>query len=176
LRFDERVVFGHTGSMPGFLAVLMSSKEDGLTVAAQSNAWSELATRGLVGDLLTIVREKEPTWPVPWKPAEHVDRAAFELAGPWYWGADPVAVSLQGDGLLKISGLGRGGRTARFEPVGDGRWRGLDGYYHGEFLEPKPNPDGVVTHLDIGSFVLTRAPYSPGEIVPNGLDTGDWQL
>ena len=176
LRFDDRVVFGHTGSMPGFLAILMSSVEDGLTVAIQANAWSQLAMRDLTGDLLRIVREQEPTMPVAWAPAEHVDAAAYELVGPWYWGAVATSISLRADGALHMAGIGARGRAARFVPAGDGRWRGLDGYYHGEFLEPCRNAQGELTHLDLGSFVLTRQPYAPGDVVPDGLDLGDWQL
>ncbi|HET6877233.1 MAG TPA: serine hydrolase domain-containing protein [Jatrophihabitans sp.] len=176
LRFDDRVVFGHTGSMPGFLAVLMSSVQDGLTVAVQANAWSQLAIRDLTGDLVRIVCEQEPTMPVAWAPADHADPAAYELVGPWYWGAVSMSLSLRADGTLQLAGLGQRGRAARFVAAGDGRWRGLDGYYHGEFLQPCRNAAGEVTHLDLGSFVLTREPYAPGDVVPDGLDLGGWQV
>jgi hypothetical protein len=34
---------------------------------------------------------------------------------------------------------------------------------------------GAVSHLDLGPFVFTRLPYAPGEVIPGGLDSGDWQ-
>ncbi len=178
LRFGERVCYGHSGSMPGFLAMMMSSPADGLTVTMQANAWSALAARSLVGDLFDIVRDREPTMPAPWSPAgpAAVDRAAFELVGPWYWGAVPMSISLRGDGRLDLAGIAGGGRAARFRPLGDGRWIGLDGYYHGEFLEVRRDDRGQVAYLDLGSFVFTRAPYAPADVVPDGLGLGDWQL
>jgi CubicO group peptidase (beta-lactamase class C family) len=175
LRFGDRVYFGHTGSMPGFLAMMMSSPEDGLTVTMQSNAWSALATRALTGDLFDIVRDREPTMPAAWAAtASASDRGAFDLVGPWYWGAVPMSISLRGAGRLELAGLAGAGRSARFRPVGTDRWIGLDGYYHGEFLEVRRDDHGQVTHLDLGSFVFTRAPYAPAEVVPDGLGLGDW--
>ena len=180
LRFGDRVYIGHTGSMPGFLAMMMSSPADGLTIAIQSNAWSALATSALVGDLFDIVRDREPTMPTPWSAAQPltaaVDRAAFELVGPWYWGAVPMSISLRADGRLDLAGIAGPGRAARFRPLGDDRWVGLDGYYHGEFLEVRRDDHGQVSHLDLGSFVFTRAPYAPADVIPDGLDAGDWQL
>lgn len=176
LRFDDLVVFGHTGSMPGFLAIMMSSAEDGLTVAVQANAWAEFAMGPLARDLLRIVRDREPTLPEPWRPATAVDAAAFELVGPWYWGAVPVTLSLRTDGTLELKGMEGRGRAARFVAGADGRWVGQDGYYHGEVLAVRRDASGAMTHLDIGSFVLTRAPYAPAEVVPDGLGLGGWQL
>ena len=176
IRIGDAAVFGHTGSMPGFLAVVMTSVEDGLTVSVQSNAWSQLAIGELVTDLLTIVREQEPTMPIPWAAATSVDPGAYEIVGPWYWGAVAVAITLCADGDLDLAGIGGRGRAARFTATGDGTWRGLNGYYHGETLSVQRAAGGQVTHLDIGSFVLTRQPYAPGDVVPDGLDLGDWQL
>ena len=175
LRLGEHVVFGHTGSMPGFLAVMMTSAEDGLTVSVQSNAWSGLAMGVVLADLLSIVRDREPSMPLPWAPADTVDDDAFALVGPWYWGAVPLSISLRADGLLDLAGIGARGRAARFERIDDGRWRGRNGYYHGEYLEVRRDAAGSITHLDLGSFVFTRQPYAPGEVVPDGLGLGDWQ-
>lgn len=178
LRFGDRVYVGHTGSMPGFLAMMMSSPTDGLTVAVQSNAWSALAARALVSDVFDIVRDREPTMPTAWAPATAaaVDRPAFELIGPWYWGAVAVALTLHADGRLGLADVGGGGRAARFRRCGDGRWIGLDGYYHGEYLEVRRDDQDRVTHLDLGSFVLTRSPYAPEDVVPGGLGSGDWEV
>jgi CubicO group peptidase (beta-lactamase class C family) len=175
-RFGDHVVFGHSGSMPGFQAMLCSSAEDGLTIGLQANAWSSLALGALAGDLLAIVREHEPTMPVAWEPATMTTPDAVELIGPWYWGAVAMAFTLRSDGDLHLAGIGARGRAARFERMPDGRWRGRDGYYAGEFLEVVRREDGTLSHLDIGSFVFTRDPYAPGDAVPDGLGLGDWQF
>ena len=174
LRLGEHVVFGHTGSMPGFLAVMMTSAEDALTVSVQSNAWSSLALGQVLADLMQIVRDHEPTLPLPWAPAEHVDDDAFALIGPWYWARRPSRCPCAPKDDLDLAGIGGRGRAARFVRGEDGRWVGQDGYYHGEFLEVRRDAAGTVSHLDLGSFVLTREPYAPAEVIPDGLSLGDW--
>jgi hypothetical protein len=52
---------------------------------------------------------------------------------------------------------------------------GLDGYYAGETLRVLRGPDGAVSHLDIGSFVLTREPYAPADVVPGDVDPAGWR-
>ncbi len=175
IRLGDRVLFGHTGSMPGFLAVMMTSAEDSLTFGVQANAWSGLAMGQLLGDLLQIVREREPTMPTAWEPAESIDDDAYALIGPWYWGAVPMSLSARADGHLDLAGIGSRGRAARFTRTGDGRWVGQNGYYHGEFLEIRRDAAGSITHLDLGSFVFTRQPYAPPDVIPDGLGLGDWR-
>jgi CubicO group peptidase (beta-lactamase class C family) len=175
LRSGDRMLVGHTGSMPGFLAVVASSVEDGVTVAVQANAWSQLALGALVKDLVTIVCEHEPTLPRPWTSAASVPAQAMEIVGPWYWGAVPLALSLRADGTLHLTPLRNGGRSASFVATEDGRWVGLNGYYHGEFLEPRRDEEGRLTHLELCSYVLTKNPYDPPEVIPGGLDLGGWQ-
>jgi hypothetical protein len=100
----------------------------------------------------------------------------MELVGPWYWGAVALALSLRADGTLRLAPLLERGRTASFAATGDGRWVGLDGYYHGEFLQPQRDADGRLTHLGLCSYVLTREPYDPPEVIPGGLDLGGWRV
>jgi CubicO group peptidase (beta-lactamase class C family) len=174
LRFGERVLVGHTGSMPGFVAIVGASIEDGVTVAVQANAWSQLALGALAGDLAAIVCDREPTLPEPWAPATSVPADAMELIGPWYWGPVAISLTLRADGRLYLAPILEGGRAATFSSTEDGRWLGLDGYYHGEFLEPRRDAQGRLTHLELCSYVLTRKPYDPPEVIPGGLDLGDW--
>jgi hypothetical protein len=68
-----------------------------------------------------------------------------------------------------------GGRSSRFQPAGDGTWRGLNGYFHGETLRPVLDDAGRLTHLDIGSFVFTREPYDHDAPIPGGVDPGGWR-
>jgi hypothetical protein len=100
----------------------------------------------------------------------------MELVGPWYWGAVAIALTLRADGLLILAPVTGEGRSARFAPTDDGRWVGLDGYYVGEFLTPRRNDAGELTSLDLCSYVLTRSPYDPPDLIPGGLDLGSWQL
>ena len=67
-RRGERVYAGHTGSMPGYLAILAVHRPSRTGVVAFANAYT-LYGQGLgeVGrDLLTAVLDREPARPVPW--------------------------------------------------------------------------------------------------------------
>ena len=61
------------------------------------------------------------------------------------------------------------------QPAPDGTWTGLDGYYTGEVLRLVRGADGAVDHLDLGSFVFTRAPYGPGAPLAARPDPEGWR-
>ncbi|GAA1392507.1 serine hydrolase domain-containing protein [Kitasatospora putterlickiae] len=175
IRHDGRTLFGHTGSMPGFTAGLWVSEADGLAAIAFSNATHGPPTGQLTAELIAVTAEHEPRIPEPWRPLPEVDEHLLALTGPWYWGASPHALRLAAGRTLELSVLGRGGRASRFRPEADGTWTGLDDYYAGETLRVVRAADGSVSHLDIGSFVFTREPYGPAEVVPGGLDPRGWR-
>ncbi|MFH8793931.1 serine hydrolase domain-containing protein [Streptomyces sp. NPDC017941] len=172
---DGRVLAGHSGSLPGFLAALLMSEQDGLAAVALANCTSGVSIAGLAADLVRIVAEAEPRIPEPWQPLPDVDRSVLELTGPWYWGTGVYALRLAKDGWVEVGPLSGAGRGSRFRPNGDGSWTGLDGYYAGERLEAVRRADGSVSHLDLASFVFTREPYEAGAPVPGGVDPEGWR-
>ncbi|MEV5509162.1 serine hydrolase domain-containing protein [Streptomyces orinoci] len=175
LRRDGRLLHGHTGSMPGFVACLWTSPRDDLATVVLANATSG-DVAGPAADLLDTVARLEPRIPEPWRPAPDLDPALLELTGPWYWGTQPMTVRLRPDGTLDLAPLDGGhGRAATFRPGPDGTFTGLDGYYAGEPLRPVRRPDGTLSHLDIGTFVLTRRPYAPEDAIPGGVDEQGWR-
>jgi CubicO group peptidase (beta-lactamase class C family) len=165
---------GHGGSMPGFLAGLDVSVEAGLGVVAFANATSGPDLGAVVEDLVDVVATAEPREPAPWAPLPDVEPDLLALTGPWYWGAAPYALRLLPDRGLELVTLSARGRESRFAPGADGTWTGLDGYYRGETLAVHRDRSGAVTHLDLGSFVLTREPYAPTSVVPGGVDPAGW--
>ncbi|MFI6848211.1 beta-lactamase family protein [Kitasatospora sp. NBC_00085] len=175
MRHDGRVLFGHTGSMPGFTAGLWVSEADGLAAVALSNATSGANTPLVAADLIALTAEHEPRLPEPWRPLPSVDEELLALTGPWYWGAAPHFVRLRADRLLELASLAGSARRSRFRAEADGTWTGLDNYYAGEKLRVVRAADGSVSHLDVGSFVLTREPYGPAGAVPGGVDPQGWQ-
>jgi CubicO group peptidase (beta-lactamase class C family) len=161
--------YGHGGSMPGFLAGFEFDDDgDGAIVLCN-------ATRGL-GDLgeqlLRILADEEPRTPEEWTPRATPERV-LELLGAWYWGPNPYVLVAHGD-ELELTAIGRG-RESRFRPTGPEAWVGLDGYHTGEPLRVVRRADGSISHLDLGSFVFTRAPYEPDAGVPGGVDPGGWR-
>ncbi|MCH0569359.1 beta-lactamase family protein [Streptomyces sp. MUM 136J] len=170
-----RLLAGHSGSVPGFLANLSISVADDVAAVVLANCTSGPQVSAVAGDLVRIVAEAEPRIPEPWRPLMHVDPAVLELAGPWYWGTNGVVLRPRADGLLALDPLSGSGRRARLRPNGDGTWTGLDGYFAGELLRVVRRADGTVDHLDLGTFVFTRRPYEEGAAVPGGVDPEGWR-
>ena len=161
-RQDGRVLYGHSGSMPGFLATLCVSPADAVGAITLANATSGPDISGIACDLVRIVTDSEPRLPDRWQPLPEADQGLLALTGPWYWGPRAYVLRLvAGRGLELGPATGRG-RASRFRAQSDGTWTGLDGYYTGETLRLVRGPDGTVDHLDLGSFVFTREPYGPG--------------
>ncbi|MGP3952266.1 serine hydrolase domain-containing protein [Streptomyces sp. 7N604] len=183
VRRDGRTLVGHTGSLPGFLATLWVSVEDGLAGIALANTTSGPLMSGLAADLVRITAEREPRIPAPWQPLSEADQELLALTGPWYWGPAPFVLRLEADRALELVPLSGAGRASRFRAEEDGTWTGLDGYYAGETLRVVRSSDGrgrdhgvgAVTHLDLGSFVFTREPYDAAAPVPGGVDPKGWR-
>lgn len=174
-RRDGRLLVGHSGSLPGFLANLTISVEDDVAAVVLANCTSGPLLGAVGADLVRIVAEAEPRIPVPWRPLREVDPAVLELVGQWYWGTNAFGLRLTADGLLTLGPLTGSGRRARFRSNGDGTWTGLEGYFAGELLRPVRRPDGALSHLDLGSFVFTRQPYAPEAAIPGGVDPEGWR-
>ncbi|MEU6100039.1 serine hydrolase domain-containing protein [Streptomyces flaveolus] len=172
---DGRLLVGHSGSLPGFLANLTIGVEDDVAAVVLTNCTSGPLTAGVGADLVRIVAEAEPRIPEPWRPFPDVDASVLELAGPWYWGTHAFALRLTPAGGVSLEPLSGQGRRSRFRANGDGTWTGLEGYYAGELLRAVRGPDGSVSHLDLGSFVFTRRPYDEGAPVPGGVDPEGWR-
>jgi CubicO group peptidase (beta-lactamase class C family) len=159
---QSRTLIGHGGSMPGFVAALWVSPDDGLGAVVLSNATAGPAVGEIAADLIEIVAAHEPRLPERWTPQSGIGPELLALTGLWYWGPRPTVMRVLSADTLELrpaDGLGRG---SRFRAAGDGTWTGLDGYYTGETLRLVPAADDVAEHLDLGTFVFTREPYGPG--------------
>ncbi|UNT00488.1 beta-lactamase family protein [Streptomyces tubbatahanensis] len=174
-RQHGRSLYGHSGSLPGYLAALWSCEEEDLSAVVLANCTSGPAVETVAADLVRTVADAEPLFPEPWRPLPEVDPALLAVAGPWYWGTQVIGVRLRAGGALELGPLSGAGRRSLFRPEDDGTWTGLEGYYAGERLEAVRRPDGSVSHLDLGSFVFTRAPYDPQAPVPGGVDPHGWR-
>jgi CubicO group peptidase (beta-lactamase class C family) len=172
-----RALVGHSGSLPGFLAALVIGEEDDVAAVVLANCTSGPLLVSVGADLVRIVAEAEPRIPAPWRPLPEADPAVLELVGQWYWGTHALGLRVTADGLLALGPLSGAGtaRGSRFRAAGDGTWTGLEGYYAGEALRAVRRPDGTVSHLDLGSFVLTRQPYEKDAPVPGGVDPEGWR-
>ncbi|QFZ75385.1 serine hydrolase [Streptomyces fagopyri] len=175
LHRSGRILAGHSGSLPGFMAALLIGVRDDVSAVVLTNCTSGPRPLTLAADLVHIVAEAEPRIPEAWRPASEIEPSVLELAGPWYWGTQGYALRLTADGMVELGPLAGVGRSSRFRPNDDGTWTGLDGYYTGEPLRAVRRPDGSLSHLDLGSFVFTRQPYDQSAPVPGGVDPEGWR-
>ncbi|MBO0890757.1 MAG: beta-lactamase family protein [Acidothermales bacterium] len=169
LRVRGRGYYGHGGTMPGFLAGVTVGADDGTGVVTLANATSGL-TGDLDLDLVDLLREHEPALPAEWRPVP-TRPGLLELVGTWYWGTREHTLAARAEGMLELRGPSTDGEPSRFRPTGDGTWVGLDGYHAGETLRAVRSGRGD-GHLDLGTFVFTRAPYDPAAAIPGGVDDG----
>lgn len=169
---DGRRTFGHGGSMPGFLAALQVDVDSGDAVVVASNTTAGL--RGtLPTDLAALLHEHAPATEPAWSPVA-VDDEVLALTGSWYWGPQPLVIRAEALDALELAPMSGAGRASRFRRRSDGTFLGRDGYFRGETLRVIRDERRRVTHLDLASFVLTRAPYDPVEPIPGGVEVSGW--
>jgi CubicO group peptidase (beta-lactamase class C family) len=162
LKRQDRTLFGHTGSMPGFVATVWVSPADDVGAVALANATAGPAVAQIAADLIDIVASSEPRLPQRWKPQSGIGPELLALTGLWYWGPRATVLRVLSPETLELTPASGPGRGSRFRASGDGTWTGLDGYYTGETLRLVPATVDVAAHLDLGTFVFTREPYGPG--------------
>lgn len=173
VREGGRRLVGHGGSMPGFQANVRVDRTTATGVVQLMNCTTpdEVA---LVEDPFDVLDECEPRLPEPWVPQDDVPADLLELTGSWFWGTSEGTLRVLPDGWLLLDQVSGMLMTSRFRPTGEDTWIGLEAYFRGETLRVVRRTDGTPSHLDIGTFVLTRRPYQPGEVIPGGLDDGGW--
>src|SRR5580693_8669778 len=115
--------YGHTGSMPGFTAVLRIDGATGDAAIKLSNSTTPSSGPVFAADLLRILAENDPPERPEWT-AAGVARDALDLVGTWYWGPMAFLVSVvAGPGRADgAAGPGRAGGAA-----GPGRADGAAG-------------------------------------------------
>ena len=163
-RRGERVFIGHTGSMPGYLAVLAVHRATRTAVVAFANTYSLRGTGiGATGQsILEAVLDSEPAPARPaWQPGAAPPDDVAPLCGRWWWmGREYEAGWDTERSELVITELRRGVDTEewRFTRESAQRWRGRTGENAGEVLTPLTDDSGHVTALEIATAVYTRDP------------------
>ncbi|MFI5692512.1 serine hydrolase domain-containing protein [Kribbella sp. NPDC051586] len=148
---DPHLLIGHTGSMPGFLAGLFVDRVRRVGAVTLGNAtYGRVAS--LAPDLIRTLTAYEPPVTQEWVPEPTLAQGT-DLLGHWYWGNTPLTISVSA-GILQLTG----GLTTRLSPLAPDLYLGRDGYLAGEKLHVIRDAD-TITHLNIATFILTRAPY-----------------
>jgi CubicO group peptidase (beta-lactamase class C family) len=157
-RDGERILSGHTGSMPGFIAVLYVSAKEKVGVAVLTNE----SEANLVPLALSLVRTTVDEWPVaaePWRVGEPPPDDVVSLLGIWFMEASQLVFRwIEGRLEARFTEMLDWEPSAVFERESDDRWRTVSGPEQGEALRIQRGSDGSVTRLVWAGYPVTREP------------------
>ncbi len=157
-REGDRILAGHGGSMPGFIARLFFSPQDKLAIAALTNE----SEAGLIELGLSLVRATLEEWPVapePWRIGEPPPDEVVPLLGIWFSEAARLVFRWR-EGRLeaRYDGMDDWEPSAVFEREADDRWRTVSGPEHGEALRVQRAADGTPARMVWAGYPVTREP------------------
>jgi CubicO group peptidase (beta-lactamase class C family) len=160
-RDGDRILAGHGGAMPGFLAHVAASAEDGIGAVALTNSSANAFTEGLVLELARRTAELEPSDPEAWAPAEPPPPEVAGWLGHW-WSEGIEWVFRWSRGRLEAT-LVEGARAYEptvFEQEAPDRYRPVSGLERGELLRVVRDESGEPVRLYWATYPFTRAPQT----------------
>jgi CubicO group peptidase (beta-lactamase class C family) len=157
-RDGERILAGHSGSMPGFIAQLLFSAKEKVVAAALTNE-SETALSELTLRLVGITIEEWPVAPEVWRIGEPPSEEVVPLLGIWFMEAAQLVLRWR-DGKLegRFDDMPDWQPSSIFEREADDRWRTVSGPEHGEALRIKRDADGSIVQMVWAGYPVTREP------------------
>jgi CubicO group peptidase (beta-lactamase class C family) len=173
-RRGERLLVGHDGAMPGFLASLVVERGSGVVVAVLTNTSRAADPTGLAIDLACQVLEAAPDEPPAWRPAPPVPADVEPLLGTWWaegieyaasWrrGDDPAVDGDEGGHLeLRAVSAPPSRPPSVLRRDGD-RWRVVSGREQGEVLRVVRDASGTVPRMYWATYPVTRQPLPFGQ-------------
>jgi CubicO group peptidase (beta-lactamase class C family) len=163
-RRDKRVVHGHGGAMPGFLAGCYAFRDETERAGAVvlTNTGRAADPEGLAGELLNAALDADPRRKPTWVAGDVPDHAR-ELIGIWWTEGQEVLCEWR-EGALTL--IGRGGaewRRTVFEQTGPDAYRAVKGRESGERMRVVREA-GRVERLMFGGYAYTRDPKTFSEL------------
>ncbi len=157
-RDGERILAGHGGSMPGFIAAVYVAPSDKVGVGLLTNS-SGAALGELAKQLVAATVERWPVPPPPWQVESPPPDDVAPLLGAWFMEAEPFTIRWK-DGKLDA----RFPDDAEWKPSAvivresDDRWRIESGWEQGEALRIERDAGGEITRLVLAGYPVTREP------------------
>jgi CubicO group peptidase (beta-lactamase class C family) len=151
-RDGDRIVAGHGGSMPGFIAFVGVSPADKIGAAVLTNS-STARVDELGLKLIATTVEQWPVLPEPWRVEEPPPAEIERLLGIWYVEGDQVVFRWRGGKLeAQFTDSPDWLPPAVFAQGADGRWRVASGWEQGEVLRIEDE------RLVLSGYPVTREP------------------
>src|SRR4029079_10841154 len=163
-RTGERVLAGHGGAMPGFLAGLRVRRQDrvGAVVFANSTAGAE--SSALAGQLVNAVLDAEPSLPTVWAPSQ--PQPDFDgILGSWWTEGEEIVFEVRDNALGSRMASGLPIADTRFARVDGDRFRAVAGRERGELLEITRGPCGDIQRMHFATYALTRTPTAFADLL-----------
>jgi CubicO group peptidase (beta-lactamase class C family) len=163
-RIGERVLAGHGGAMPGFLAGLRVRRQDrvGAVVFANSTAGAEPAA--LAGQLVSAVLDAEPSLAPVWTPSQP-QPDLDGILGSWWTEGEEIVFEVRDNVLWSRMPGGLPIADTRFARVDGDRFRAVAGRERGELLEISRGPGGDVERMHFATYALTRTPSAFADLL-----------
>lgn len=158
-REGDRIFFGHSGGMPGFITQVAYSRKDKVGAAALTNSTSGRAVGELCLKLAVKTADAFPVEPEPWRPEAPVPAELEDVLGRW-WSESEEWVFRYRDGRLEASPVdaARPRPPAVFAPDGPDRFRVVSGPERGELLRVVRDESGEVVKLYWATYPFLRSP------------------
>jgi CubicO group peptidase (beta-lactamase class C family) len=164
-RSGDRVLAGHGGAMPGFLAAVCVQRAERTGAAVLTNTSAGALPETLAVELACTALDELDRTPPAWQPQQDVPEDVEPLLGRWWSEGDEI-VFVWAAGRLRADVDAPGGPTwntrSFLERDGDGRWRVVEGHELGELLRVVRDDEGAVTKLYFATYPLTRYPSTFG--------------
>jgi CubicO group peptidase (beta-lactamase class C family) len=158
-RRGERVYGGHTGGFPGFLSIVLYSRQDriGAVLLTNASTWPKLSATGL--DLAEAALEELAPEREPWRPEEAAPAEILPLLGRWWSEGDETIFSWRNGKLeARLAAAPPEREPSVFELEAEDRFRVVSGRERGEVLRVVRDDRGEVARLYWATYPFTRAP------------------
>jgi CubicO group peptidase (beta-lactamase class C family) len=162
-RDGDRILFGHTGGMPGFITAVFYSAKDRIGATAFTNASHGGGVIELAIRLVSTAADHLAPGVDEWRPADPTPRAVAGLLGSW-WSESTEWVFTYRDGRLiaRSRTAADWAPSAVFEPDGEDRYRVASGPERGELLRIVRGEDGEPVKLYWATYPFTRTSHAAG--------------
>jgi CubicO group peptidase (beta-lactamase class C family) len=158
VRDGERILAGHGGAMPGFIAGVYVSPRDRIGAAVLTNSGTARIAKliqELIGRTIDALPTPPPVWRVEAPPPPEIESA---LGRWWLEGSELVFRWTNGRLEAREAGDEDWRPSAVFAQEEGDRWRTISGPEHGEQLRLERDADGRIVRMLWATYLLTREP------------------
>jgi Beta-lactamase len=163
-RRGERVYFGHGGAMPGFLAMLLGRRPEGIGAALVTNASTPAAAvEEITLELAEKALELYAAEQEPWHPEAEPPPEVAELLGIWWTEGIPFVFWWEGGRLrARPTESDKLRVVSVFDADGPDIFRVAEGRERGELLRVVRDSAGGIAKLYWATYPVTRTPSTFG--------------